>query len=302
LRPSFFEWYNSYNITGKKRLNRLDTLAVLFKVKVQKLSEAKPIILKIGGSVITDKDGELAAKTEDINRIAEEIKRADAENLIIVHGGGSFGHPTAQKYGIKDGLKDPSQKLGFAETHHVMTVLNGLIMDALVWHEIPSLSITPSSVILTENGRIKFFDETVIRKCMQMGFVPVLYGDAVLDEKLGFTVLSGDQIVAYLAVKMKAEKIVIGVDTDGLYEADPKVDKTAKPYLKLNLEQLKKVQTKIGKAQTTDVTGGMAGKIAELIPAVEQGVNVQIVNATRNLRVLRGLTGERIEGTIIEKA
>ncbi len=64
----------------------------------------------------------------------------------------------------------------------------------------------------------------------------------------------------------------------------------------------RKVQAKIGKAQTTDVTGGMAGKIAELIPAVEQGINVQIINATRNLRVLRGLTGERIEGTIIEKA
>jgi isopentenyl phosphate kinase len=271
-------------------------------VKVHKLSEPKPIILKIGGSVITDKDGELAAKTEDINRIAEEIKRAGTDNLVIVHGGGSFGHPTAQKYGIKEGLKDPAQKVGFAETHHVMTVLNGLIMDALVWHEIPCLSITPSSVALTENGRIKFFDETVVRKCMQMGFVPVLYGDAVLDEKIGFTVLSGDQLVAYLAIKLKAEKIVIGVDTDGLYEADPKVDKNAKPYLKLNLEQLKKVQAKIGKAQTTDVTGGMAGKIAELIPAVEQGINVQIVNATRNLRILRGLTGERIEGTIIEKA
>ena len=103
-------------------------------------------------------------------------------------------------------------------------------------------------------------------------------------------------------MKMKAEKIIMGVDTDGLYEADPKVDPTAKPYLRLNLEQLKKVQAKIGKAQTTDVTGGMAGKIAELIPAVEAGINVQIMNATRNLRVLRGLTGERIEGTIIEKA
>ena len=266
------------------------------------MSTAKPTILKIGGSVITDKDGELAAKTEDINRIAEEIKRSDTDSLIIVHGGGSFGHPTAKKYGIKDGMKDPSQKLGFSETHHVMTVLNGLIMDALVWHEIPSLSITPSSCILTNNGRISFFDETVLQKCLEMGFVPVLYGDAVLDDKLGFTVLSGDQIVSYLAVKLKAQKIVIGVDTDGLYEADPKVDHTAKPYLKLNLEQLKKVQAKIGKAQTTDVTGGMAGKIAELIPAVEAGIPVQIINATRNLRVLRGLTGERIEGTIIEKA
>ncbi len=266
------------------------------------MSEAKPTILKIGGSVITDKDGELAAKTDVINNIVEEIKRSATENLIIVHGGGSFGHPTAQKYGIKDGLKEDSQKVGFSETHHVMTVLNGLIMDALVWHELPSLSITPSSIIVTENGRIKTFDETVLRKCMKMGFTPVLYGDAVLDEKLGFTVLSGDQLVAYLAIKLKAERIIIGVDTDGIYEADPKVDKTAKPYFKLNLEQIKKVQAKLGGAKTTDVTGGMAGKIAEIIPAVEQGIPVQIINATRNLRILRALTYQKIEGTTIEKA
>ena len=114
------------------------------------MNEAKPVILKIGGSAITDKTGELAAKTEIINRLAEEIKRADLDNLIIVHGGGSFGHPTAAKYGIKDGYKeDPTQKLGFAETHHVMTVLNGLVMDALIWHEIPAISIAPSSCIIT---------------------------------------------------------------------------------------------------------------------------------------------------------
>jgi isopentenyl phosphate kinase len=265
------------------------------------LSAAKPIILKIGGSVITDKNGELAAKTDQINRIAEEIKRADIDNLIIVHGGGSFGHPTAKKWGIKEGLKDPTQKLGFAETHHVMTVLNGLLMDALIWHELPAVSYAPSTCFVTENGRIKGCESQVLEKMMGMGFTPVLYGDAVLDEKMGFTILSGDQLVAYLAVKMKAEKIIMGVDTDGIYEADPKVDPTAKPYLRLNLEQLKKVQAKIGKAQTTDITGGMAGKVAELIPAVEAGVKVQIINATRNLRVLRGLTGEKIEGTIIEK-
>jgi len=46
----------------------------------------------------------------------------------------------------------------------------------------------------------------------------------------------------------------------------------------------------------------MAGKVAELIPAVEKGIKVQIVNGTRNLRIYRALVGERIEGTIIEKA
>jgi len=267
------------------------------------MNDSNPIILKLGGSAITDKTGELAAKTEIINRLAEEIKRADLDNLIIVHGGGSFGHPTAEKYGIKNGYnEDPTQKLGFAETHHVMTVLNGLVMDALIWHEVPAVSVAPSSCMVTENGKVKFFDETVFKTMAKMTFTPVMYGDAVLDEKLGFTILSGDQLVAYLALKYKATKIVVGTDTDGLFDCDPKTNPNAKPYKHLTLAELREIQPKLGKAQGKDVTGGMAGKIAELIPAVEAGIPVQIINATRNLRVLRALTGERIEGTMIEKA
>jgi isopentenyl phosphate kinase len=269
----------------------------------RKLNDAKPIILKIGGSAITDKAEQLAAKTEIINRLAEEIKRADLDNLIIVHGGGSFGHPTAAKYGIKDGYKeDPTQKLGFAETHHVMTVLNGLVMDALIWHEVAALSIAPSCCVMTDNGKIKYFDETVVKAMQKMSFTPVMYGDAVLDDKLGFTVLSGDQLVAYLAIKFKAEKIVVGVDTDGLFDADPKTNPNAKPYKHLTLAELKQIQPKLGKAAGTDVTGGMAGKIAELIPAIEQGVRVTITGATKGLSIYRALTDQSVLGTEIEKA
>jgi isopentenyl phosphate kinase len=269
----------------------------------KKLNEAKPVILKIGGSAITDKTEQLAAKTEIINRLAEEIKRADLDNLIIVHGGGSFGHPTAAKYGIKDGYKeDPTQKLGFAETHHVMTVLNGLVMDALIWHEVPAISIAPSCCIITDNGKIKYFDETVLKSMQKMAFTPVMYGDAVLDDKLGFTVLSGDQLVAYLAIKYKASKIVVGVDTDGLFDADPKTNPNAKSYKHLTLAELKQIQPKIGKTAGTDVTGGMAGKIAELIPAIEQGVHVTITGATKGLSIYRALTDQSVLGTEIEKA
>jgi len=267
------------------------------------VSDTQPIILKIGGSAITDKTGELAAKTEIINRLAEEIKRADLDNLIIVHGGGSFGHPTAAKYGIKDGYKeDPTQKLGFAETHHVMTVLNGLVMDALIWHEIPAISIAPSSCFITDNCRVKFFDETILKSMQKMTFTPVMYGDAVLDEKLGFTILSGDQLVAYLAIRYKASKIVVGTDTDGLFDSDPKSNPNAKPYKHLTLAELKQIQPKLGRANSADVTGGMAGKIAELIPAVEQGVHVTITGATKGLSVYRALTDQSVLGTEIEKA
>jgi isopentenyl phosphate kinase len=267
------------------------------------MNDSRPIILKIGGSAITDKTGELAAKTEIINRLAEEIKRADLDNLIVVHGGGSFGHPTAEKYGIKNGYKeDPTQKLGFAETHHVMTVLNGLVMDALIWHEVAAVSIAPSSCIITENCKVKTFDETVLKAMSKMAFTPVMYGDVVMDDKLGFTVLSGDELVAYLAIKYNAEKIVIGTDTDGLFDADPKTNPEAKPYKKLTLAELRAIQPKLGKAQGKDVTGGMAGKIAALIPAVEKGIHVTVTGATKGLSIYRALTDQSVLGTEIEKS
>ena len=124
----------------------------------------------------------------------------------------------------------------------------------------------------------------------------------VLDDKLGFTVLSGDQLVAYLALKYKATKIVVGVDTDGIFDCDPKTNPNAKPYKSLNLKELKDLQPKLGKAAGTDVTGGMAGKIAELIPAIEAGVHVTVTGATKRLSIYRALTDQSVLGTEIGKA
>jgi len=265
------------------------------------LNKTNPLILKIGGSVITNKNEELTARLKDINRLATEIKNANVKNLIIVHGGGSFGHPLAHKYAINDGFKEESQKIGFAETHHVMTVLNGLFMDALIWRGVPAVSITPASCVLTKNGRIFSFEETPLKMVLKMGFLPVMYGDAVLDTDLGFTILSGDQLVSYVAQKFNARSIIIGVDVDGLYDADPKIDKSAKRFKHLTLLELKKLQKTLGKSTAYDVTGGMFGKINELLPAIEQRIPVKIVNATKPNYIYKALKGKKVEGTLIEK-
>ena len=265
------------------------------------MSIHKPTILKIGGSVITDKEVELAARTAVMNRLAEEVQEAGVQNLIVVHGGGSFGHPLAQKYAIKEGFREENQKIGFSETHHVMTVLNGLFMDSLVWHNIPAVSITPSSCVMTENGRIRDFNDASLRVLLRMGFLPVLYGDAVFDTKLGFTILSGDQLVTVLATRFDAKRIVIGVDVDGLYECDPKANKAARMLTHLTLRELRKFQHELGKPTTRDVTGGMYGKISELLLAIEQGIPVTIVNATEPNLVCKALKGEDVKSTVIEK-
>lgn len=265
------------------------------------MSERKLIVLKIGGSAITDKSGELAAQTHDMNRLAEEIRDANVQSLIVVHGGGSFGHPLAQRYAIKEGFKEENQKIGFAETHHVMTVLNGLFMGALIWRHVPAVSIMPSSCVITRKGRIQYFKESQLRMLLEKGFLPVMYGDAVLDTELGFTILSGDQLVAYIATKFMAEKIIIGVDVDGLYETDPKVKTTAKMFEHLTLNELKTLQGQFDKPTACDVTGGMFGKITELLPAIEQGISVKIVNATKPNYIYKALKGKKVKGTLIEK-
>jgi isopentenyl phosphate kinase len=266
-----------------------------------KLNKSELTLLKIGGSVITDKSGELAARIQEIDRVTGEIKEASAKSLIVVHGGGSFGHPSAQKYRIKEGVKEASQKIGFAETHHLMTVLNGLVMDCLIWYGIPAVSVTPSSLIITESGRMKHFEDTFLRMLLQMGFTPVLYGDAVLDSKQGFAILSGDQLVSSLAMRFNAYRIVVGVDVDGLFNADPKVDKKAKLFAHLTLAELKELLKKMCKPTSSDVTGGMYGKVAELLPAVEHGIPVMLVNASKPGNISKVLEGKTVEGTIITK-
>jgi isopentenyl phosphate kinase len=160
---------------------------------VRKVS-VKPTLLKLGGSVITDKKKPLTPNLGSIDRLANEISRAEVSSLILVHGGGSFGHPVAERYRIAEGFSEPSQIMGFSETHRAMTKLNSLVMKALINHNIAAVAVQPSSCVVTKAGRILNMELRPLKKMLKMGFVPVLYGDAVFDSEKGFAILSGDQL------------------------------------------------------------------------------------------------------------
>jgi isopentenyl phosphate kinase len=136
---------------------------------------------------------------------------------------------------------------------------------------------------------------------MKMNFTPVLYGDAVFDTKIGFTILSGDQLVSALALRFNATRIIMGVDEDGVYDADPKAQKTAKLFDHLTLPELRRLQPKLERIPVRDVTGGMYGKMTELIPAVEMNIPIAVVNASKPGYVYKALNGETVKCTKIEK-
>jgi isopentenyl phosphate kinase len=261
----------------------------------------KPTVLKLGGSVVTDKEKPLTPNLPAIERLANEISRTNVSSLVLVHGGGSFGHPVAEQYGIREGYKDSSQIMGFSITHQAMTKLNKLIVGSLINHNIPAVEVQPSSCVITKAGRIQSMEERPLKKMLEMGFVPVLYGDAVLDSETGFSILSGDQLVSSLAINLNARRIVVGVDVDGLFTGDPKTDSSARLIQHITLEELKNLEPLIEGSKVTDVTGGMLGKMFELKPAVEHGIQTIIVNATEPDRVYKALKGEKVVGTVIER-
>ncbi len=182
-----------------------------------------------------------------------------------------------------------------------MVTLNKLVVDALMHQNIAAVGLQTSAFVVTGSGRISHIGEQPLMKMLEIGLVPVLYGDAVFDFDLGFTILSGDQLAAFLAVQLGASRIILGIDVDGLYTSDPKSDPSARLIRRTTLQELRNMQHEIEEAKVTDVTRGMLGKILELIPAVEKGIPALIVNAAKPNNIYKALKGEEVTGTTIVK-
>ncbi|MBN2110437.1 MAG: isopentenyl phosphate kinase family protein [Methanosarcinaceae archaeon] len=248
-------------------------------------------VLKIGGSVITDKGkDEGTARTGEIRRIAEEIAGYDSR-LVIVHGAGSFGHPQAKRYDI-NGKFDPR---GSIITHLSVKRLNSLIVAALNEAGVNAIGVHPMNCVLSEDTRIRNMFLEQISTMIDSSFVPVLHGDVVMDRELGTSVLSGDQIVPYLAYRLKAERIGIGSAEDGVLDGKGRTIERITPA---NFKEIKRF---IGGSASTDVTGGMLGKVLELLNLSESSnINSYIFNAGHPGNVSGFLSGRNI-GTAISK-
>ena len=284
------------------------------------------IILKIGGSILTKKDSAKAeVDFDNLNRIAKEIKDSlysnnedsnpndsnnDSNNnsnsnlsdgLIIVHGAGSFGHPPAKKHKIGQPFKDEeylTKRIGFCEIQNEVKRLNSIICEVFVKNEIPAIALPPSSFITTSNKRVHDFNLDLIKSYLNEGFIPVLYGDVVLDNEIKMAVISGDQIIQYIAKSIDSDRVVLGTDVDGVYTKNPKThDDAVHIDVVSSMEDIKFLES----TTNVDVTGGMVGKVKELLELADLGIESEIINANEPGVIFKALQGMDVPGTKISK-
>jgi isopentenyl phosphate kinase len=246
------------------------------------------ILLKLGGSAITKKQGYMQADLSSIAVLASAVAQAQKRGiseLIIVHGAGSFGHAPVIKYKLNEGVKTAAQKKGCKITQKACARLSSFVIAALKKKGVAAVSIPPHEIISSKNKRIEKFDQSRIKSALKGGKVPVLYGDMVSDSKLGCSVCSGDQIISYLGAR--AERIVLATNVDGVL-----VSGKVTPLI--TRKNFKTVARHITGSSSPDVTGGMLGKINELLKVKSP---CYIVNAKKPARVVALLCGKKAVST-----
>ncbi|MEM1578270.1 MAG: isopentenyl phosphate kinase [Archaeoglobaceae archaeon] len=186
-------------------------------------------VLKIGGSIITKKDG-----FEEINYAAmDEICSAISKNykeLILIHGAGSFGHPHVKKYGLESNL-------AIAKIHNACVRLNEVFCRRLIDFGVPALGLHPMSC-----------DFSKVALLLERGFLPVIHGDVNAE----FQIISGDDLAVEFAEKFKASSLGFATNVPGVFVNGAVVKKF---YRNMKPDAI----------GSGDATGEMGGKIRKVL-------------------------------------
>jgi isopentenyl phosphate kinase len=216
---------------------------------------AGPVVLKLGGSVITDKDTAETVDGDTLTQVAAAIGE-HPENLILVHGGGSFGHHHATAHGVSTtaGTDDAAAARAI---HSAMSRLNDAVLDALHDAGVAALPVHPLSAGNRNADGELTLPTDQIDQLRQEGFVPVIHGDVIAHAGQGVTVLSGDEIVVAVATALDAARAGLCSTVPGVYDEDGTVINRIASY--------DAVADALGGSESTDVSGGMAGKVRALL-------------------------------------
>jgi isopentenyl phosphate kinase len=264
-------------------------------------SNASPtlILLKLGGSLITDKTRPHTPRPEVLTRLAREIAAAQAEypeiQLIIGHGSGSFGHVPAKKYATRQGVNSPEGWRGFVEVWREANALNRLVMDALGEVGLPVMAFPPAAAVIAQGGQVNSWDFAPLRAALSHGIIPIIQGDTIFDSALGGTILSTEDLFDPLARALRPQRILLAGIEPGVWADFPACTRLIEVISPANLGQVA-----LAGSAATDVTGGMASKVKQSLELAQAVPGLEVVIFSgEQAGVLQAVLGGSSYGTHI---
>ncbi|MCU0466235.1 MAG: isopentenyl phosphate kinase [Anaerolineae bacterium] len=255
-------------------------------------------MVKLGGSLITDKTVEQSFRAEVMTRIAHELAKAIAQRptpIILGHGSGSFGHFAAKRHDTINGVRTPEQWRGFAEVARVAAELNRLVAHTLNDAGLTVMRIQPSASLAASDGVPLSMDTETIQRALDAGIIPLVYGDVAFDLLRGGTIISTESLFTHLAKTLPVTEIFLVGEVPGVLDLAGQVIPLITPAT------LSDAQAGISGSRGTDVTGGMLTKVADMVALVETlpGVTIHILDGLTPGVLHTALTGQNPQMTTI---
>ena len=257
------------------------------------------ILIKLGGSLITDKTKEKTFRPAPVRQIARQIvqlrNRFKGIRIIVGHGSGSFGHFEAQKHKTVDGVQTAQDRMGFVRVGSVATELSMLVLSEFLAAGLPTMRFQPSSIIVASDRRIKSFDCRALNLALDQGLIPLIHGDIALDDSIGGTIISTETIFARLVEPLEVTTIVLLGEVQGV------LDNNGDLISDLASGSFASVRSALAGSHGVDVTGGMLQKVETMVDLVSEFPSLAVIiadgmqdNALVDLLINQRAIGTRI--------
>ncbi|MFL6397779.1 MAG: isopentenyl phosphate kinase [Nitrososphaeraceae archaeon] len=246
------------------------------------------ILIKLGGSVITFKEKPLAANFEAIRSISYALASVKIP-IILIHGGGSFGHYWSVKYNMHS-KPDQYDSHGISIVHESMIALNQIIVNYMIKVGMNPYTILPSMFTCGRKPIAKKIKE--LKSIVESSVIPISFGDIIYIENKMYSILSGDALMSILSKILRPSKVIFTLNVDGIYK-----DMGKREIIK----ELKNNNNSINFSKVIqDVTGGMRRKVTEALKISDIGIDVLMVNGLKPERIINAITGTDFEGTLVK--
>jgi isopentenyl phosphate kinase len=259
-------------------------------------SAPSPVVVKLGGSLITRKREVEKLRPKVLHRLAEELAAAGPIPLVVLHGAGSFGHPGAARFGLARAPvpgRDARERLrGGAIVSAEVRRLHLAVLRELVAAGLAPWSVPLATVARNRNGALASLELAPFEEALGRGAVPVSFGDVVPDAAWGVSILSADTAATELAARLRASRVVFATDVPGVLEGPGGRARAVVP--EVTEELVARLRPAAG---ATDVTGGIRAKLDAMLAVARAGADAALISGLTDGALSRAVRGEAVYGS-----
>lgn len=290
------------------------------ETKLELLREALPYIQKFKGKTFVVKfSGKVTENKENLASLAEELALLHQVGIkiCVIHGGGKQLSELAQKLGVAQTVIEGRRvtnddtlelaKMIFAGKINtdILAALrqrgtNAVGLSGIDGNIVHAVKRPPKEIINKETGETETIDfgnvgdvleinSHLLSLLLDADYLPVVSSLGADDEGSVFNI-NADTIAAEIAIQLKAEKLVLLSDVNGIYlNPDDKNTKVSRLTL-LEAEIL---------IETGRATGGMIPKLQSLMTLLKSGVkSAHIISGTQRNALLSEVFTDEGTGTM----